>query len=73
MQFVYSEKVHQRDTIERLANGFMGALKSLIIHCQSSQDKGYTPSDFSAAQVSQEQLDKFLSKINQKKSKKGSV
>jgi non-ribosomal peptide synthase protein (TIGR01720 family) len=73
MQFVYSEKIHQRDTIERLANGFMGALKSLIIHCQSSQDKGYTPSDFSAAQVSQEQLDKFLSKINQKKSKKGSV
>jgi non-ribosomal peptide synthase protein (TIGR01720 family) len=73
MQFVYSEKVHQRDTIERLANGFMSALKSLIIHCQSSQDKGYTPSDFSAAQVSQEQLDKFLSKINQKKSKKGSV
>ncbi|CAC5344906.1 MULTISPECIES: non-ribosomal peptide synthetase [Planktothrix] len=69
MQFVYSEKVHQRETIERLANGFMSVLKSLIIHCQSSKDKGYTPSDFSAAQVSQEQLDKFLSKINQKKGK----
>jgi len=69
MQFVYSEQVHQRETIEKLANGFMSVLKSLITHCQSSKDKGYTPSDFSAAQVSQEQLDKFLSKINQKKGK----
>lgn len=69
MQFVYSEKVHQRETIEKLANGFMSVLKSLILHCQSCKDKGYTPSDFSAAQVSQEQLDKFLSKINQKKGK----
>jgi non-ribosomal peptide synthase protein (TIGR01720 family) len=69
MQFVYSEKVHQRETIEKLANGFMSVLKSLIIHCQSHKDKSYTPSDFSAAQVSQEQLDKFLSKINQKKGK----
>ena len=70
MQFVYSEKIHRRETIERLANGFMTALKTLIIHCQSSEDKGYTPSDFSAAQVSQEQLDKFMSKINQKKHKR---
>ena len=69
MQFVYSEKVHQRETIKKLANGFMSVLKNLIVHCQSSKDKSYTPSDFSAAQVSQEQLDKFLSKINQKKGK----
>ncbi len=69
IQFVYSDKIHRRDTIEQLANEFINALKTLIFKGQSSESQGYTPSDFSAAQVSQEQLDKFMSKINQKKRK----
>ncbi len=69
MTWAYSEKVHKQDTIEGLASGFMEALKTLIAHCQSPDTIGHTPSDFSAARLSQKQLDKFLSKINKDKSK----
>jgi amino acid adenylation domain-containing protein/non-ribosomal peptide synthase protein (TIGR01720 family) len=64
MTWNYSDKIHQRDTIEHLAFRFIEALRSLIIHCQSPGAIGYTPSDFSAARLSQKQLDKFLAKIN---------
>jgi amino acid adenylation domain-containing protein/non-ribosomal peptide synthase protein (TIGR01720 family) len=64
MTWAYSKKVHNKDTIERLAFGFMEALKTLIAHCQSPDAIGHTPSDFSAARLSQKQLDKFLAKIN---------
>ncbi|WP_407882827.1 amino acid adenylation domain-containing protein, partial [Scytonema sp. NUACC26] len=69
MTWAYSEKVHNRDTIERLAFRFIEALKTLIAHCQSPESQGYTPSDFSAAKLNQQQLDKFLSKINKDKTK----
>ncbi|MEH1944124.1 MAG: amino acid adenylation domain-containing protein [Nostoc sp.] len=67
MTWAYSEKVHKRDTIERLASGFMEALKNLIAHCQSKDSQSYTPSDFAAAKLNQKQLDKFLTKLNKKK------
>lgn len=63
MTWTYSEKVHQRATIERLASGFMEALQALIAHCQSPDAGGYTPSDFSAARLSQKQLDQFVAKV----------
>ncbi|MEH2130688.1 MAG: amino acid adenylation domain-containing protein [Nostoc sp.] len=66
MTWTYSDKVHKRDTIESLAFGFMEALRSLITHCQSPDAGGHTPSDFSAARLSQKQLDKFLTKIKTK-------
>ena len=69
MTWAYSQKVHKQDTIEHLAFGFMEALRSLIAHCQSPDAIGNTPSDFSAARLSQKQLDKFLSKINKDKRK----
>ncbi|MBW4672726.1 MAG: amino acid adenylation domain-containing protein [Desmonostoc geniculatum HA4340-LM1] len=68
MTWAYSEKVHKRDTVEHLAFGFMEALKTLIADCQSPDAGGHTPSDFSAARLSQKQLDKFLAKINKDKS-----
>ncbi|MFN6487003.1 MULTISPECIES: non-ribosomal peptide synthetase [unclassified Nostoc] len=67
MTWIYSEKIHKRDTIEHLAFGFMEALRTLIAHCQSPDAIAYTPSDFSAARLSQKQLDKFLSKIKKNK------
>ncbi|MGL5793706.1 MAG: condensation domain-containing protein, partial [Waterburya sp.] len=67
MEFAYSEEIHKRATIERLSFGFMEALKTLITHCQSKESQGYTPSDFAAARLNQQQLEKFLSKINRNK------
>ncbi|QHG18506.1 non-ribosomal peptide synthetase [Nostoc sp. ATCC 53789] len=69
MTWAYSEKIYKRDTIEGLAFGFMEALRSLITHCQSPDAIGNTPSDFSAARLSQKQLDKFMTKIKKNKTK----
>lgn len=69
IEFAYSDKIHKKSSIEQLAFGFMEALRALITHCQSKDSQGYTPSDFSTARLNQKQLDKFLGKINNKKSK----
>jgi amino acid adenylation domain-containing protein/non-ribosomal peptide synthase protein (TIGR01720 family) len=66
MDFAYSDKIHKRATIEQLSFGFMETLRTLIAHCQSKDSKCYTPSDFAAARLNQQQLDKFLTKINLK-------
>ncbi len=64
--WTYSENVHRRATIERVADEFVGALRSLIAHCQSPHAGGYTPSDFPLAQLDQRKLTKVLAKIKSK-------
>jgi non-ribosomal peptide synthase protein (TIGR01720 family) len=64
LDWTYSKNVHQRATVERLAQGFMEALQSLIAHCQSPEVGGYTPSDFPEAELSQEELDELLGEIS---------
>jgi amino acid adenylation domain-containing protein/non-ribosomal peptide synthase protein (TIGR01720 family) len=63
MTWAYSAAIHRQDTIERLAQDFLAALRSLIAHCQSSQARAYIPSDFPDVQLSQEQLDSVLAEI----------
>ena len=63
LEWTYSEQIYQRTTVERLAQGFVEALRSLITHCQSSAG-GYTASDFPEANLSQKNLEQFLTKIN---------
>jgi amino acid adenylation domain-containing protein/non-ribosomal peptide synthase protein (TIGR01720 family) len=63
MSCTYSEAVHHCSTIEALAQGFLEALRSLIAHCQSPDAGGFTPSDLPLVQLSQDELDKALSKI----------
>jgi non-ribosomal peptide synthase protein (TIGR01720 family) len=50
--------------VERLAAGFLEALRALIAHCQSPTAGGYTPSDFPDVELSQEQLDQILAEID---------
>ncbi|MBD2410049.1 non-ribosomal peptide synthetase [Nostoc calcicola FACHB-389] len=69
IDFAYSDKIHKKTTIERLAFGFIEGLKTLITHCQSKESQSYTPSDFSAAKINQQQLDKFIAKINKNKTR----
>ncbi|NEQ80727.1 MAG: amino acid adenylation domain-containing protein [Moorea sp. SIO2I5] len=66
LDWTYSEQIHHQATIEQLAQGYVEKLRSLIAHCQSPEVGGYTPSDFSEANVSQQELDMFLSKINRR-------
>ena len=56
----YSEAVHRRETIERLANDYLTSLLATVRHCQSPEAGGYTPSDFPLAGVSQADLEQIL-------------
>ncbi|MBO1051472.1 MAG: amino acid adenylation domain-containing protein [Dolichospermum sp. DET73] len=69
MEFAYSEKIHKGASIEKFGLGFMEVLRTLILHCKSKESSTYTPSDFAAAKINQQQLDKFLEKINRKNPK----
>nr|AXN93590.1 PuwF-G [Cylindrospermum alatosporum CCALA 994] len=64
LNWTYSKVVHERRTIERLADEFITVLQGLIIHCQSPEAGGFTPSDFPIAELSQADLDELLAEIN---------
>jgi amino acid adenylation domain-containing protein/non-ribosomal peptide synthase protein (TIGR01720 family) len=64
LDLTYSEQIHRRSSIEKLAQEFVKALQTLITHCQSSEVKTYTPSDFPEANLNQKDLDQFLAKLN---------
>lgn len=61
--WTYSENVHKRSTIEKLAEKYAEQLRLLIDHCTQLHAGGYTPSDFSKARLSQSDLDKLISKL----------
>ncbi|HEY6802283.1 MAG TPA: amino acid adenylation domain-containing protein [Pyrinomonadaceae bacterium] len=61
--WTFSENVHQRETIEELAAGFIDALKSLIAHCLSPDAGAYTPSDFPQAKLDVEKLSSILDTV----------
>jgi len=63
LDWTYSENVHRRSTIERLAQEFVKRLRAIIAHCQSPEAGGYTPSDFPDVELTQEKLDKALAEI----------
>ncbi len=57
---LYSRNLYSRKTVEKLAQDFVQALNRLIVHCQSPQAGGYTPSDFPLAKITQSQLDALV-------------
>lgn len=66
VQWRYSHNLHDKATIEYLAQQYIKTLQALIQHCQSSENSGYTPSDFAGARLNQQQLDKLLNKLQKK-------
>ncbi|MGH7998033.1 MAG: amino acid adenylation domain-containing protein [Brasilonema sp.] len=42
LNWTYSSAIHRQATIERLAEGFMEALREIIAHCQSLRTAGYS-------------------------------
>jgi non-ribosomal peptide synthase protein (TIGR01720 family) len=66
IQWRYSRNLHDTTTIENLAQQFIKTLQAIIQHCQAPNSGGYTPSDFAGARLNQQQLDKFLNKLQKK-------
>jgi amino acid adenylation domain-containing protein/non-ribosomal peptide synthase protein (TIGR01720 family) len=60
MDWVYSRRMHQRETITHLANGYVNALRGLIDHCLRPDAGGYTPSDFSKVDLNDRELDAIM-------------
>ncbi len=63
MEWVYSENLHRRATVEALAHRFIQSLRSLIAHCRSSNTVGYTPSDFPDVELSQIDIDALVAEV----------
>ncbi|MBW4678260.1 MAG: SDR family NAD(P)-dependent oxidoreductase [Desmonostoc geniculatum HA4340-LM1] len=65
LEWYYSKNVHGLETIEKLSDNFVKSLKSIIAYCQSLETLEYTPSDFAAANINQENLSNLLAQIGQ--------
>ena len=61
MQWSYRQDRHARDEVHALAKAVVAALADLIAYCRSCEQARFTPSDFPQADLSQAELDKFLS------------
>ncbi len=59
----YSRHAHQPATIEALAQGYLTNLRTLITHCCTADAGGYTPSDFTATGLDQQELDQLLAEF----------
>ncbi|HEY0604517.1 MAG TPA: condensation domain-containing protein, partial [Herpetosiphonaceae bacterium] len=60
LTWIYSDQIHRRETVERLAHNTITALRQLILHCVSPLAGGYTPSDFPLATLDQPTLDRLF-------------
>jgi non-ribosomal peptide synthase protein (TIGR01720 family) len=61
----YSENIHRRAVIEKLAQDYLEEIRSLISQCLSSNAGFYTPSDFPEAEFSQSDLDDIMAELSE--------
>jgi non-ribosomal peptide synthase protein (TIGR01720 family) len=64
VSWVYSKQAYEAATIEQVAESYMTGLREIITHCESAEVGGFTPSDFPEANLSQSDLDTFISRIS---------
>ncbi|MEO7535571.1 MAG: non-ribosomal peptide synthase/polyketide synthase, partial [Ferruginibacter sp.] len=61
LNWSYSSKYFEQETIENLAASYMSNLNALITHCIAQAAPVYTPSDYGlTSEVNYQELDKFL-------------
>lgn len=63
-RFLYHRLTYHRETIQNLVERFQAYLSRLIEHCVHQTEVSWTPSDFSASNVSLEELDQFLESLD---------
>jgi non-ribosomal peptide synthase protein (TIGR01720 family) len=63
MEFTFSKNIHRKETITKFATMYESALKQIITHCTVTEAGGFTPSDFSAAGLNQQELDNLLANL----------
>jgi amino acid adenylation domain-containing protein/non-ribosomal peptide synthase protein (TIGR01720 family) len=63
LEWSFSSARHRRATIEAVALRCIEELRSLIAHCATATGQDFTPSDFPAARLEQEDVDVLVAKI----------
>ncbi|MCW5317887.1 amino acid adenylation domain-containing protein [Nostoc sp. KVJ3] len=63
IDWTYSSNIHQREKIENIAQEFVETLQELIAHCLSTENAGYTPTDFPLIQLNQLEIDQILQNL----------
>ena len=59
-RFLYLRSTGERAQMQRLVDLYHHFLVQMIHHCMEKKDPSWTPSDFSASDISLEELDQFL-------------
>jgi non-ribosomal peptide synthase protein (TIGR01720 family) len=67
MVWSYSENLHRRETVERLAEGFMDAIRRLIAKEEGTEESTYAPADFADFDWNQQELDDIAAVIGKVK------
>jgi non-ribosomal peptide synthase protein (TIGR01720 family) len=64
---IYSERIHRRETMEKLVGEYLQQLRQLMVHCQQPEAVAYTPSDFPQARLSQRELNQLVNRLGKGK------
>lgn len=62
-EWTYDSEAYRRETVERLAEDFLEALRSTIAHAAQPDAEGFTASDFPLAALNEEKFSKLRSLI----------
>ncbi len=60
LTWYYTEGVHRRSTVDRLAEAMLTALREIIAHCTEPEAGGRTPSDFPLLTLDQSTVDALV-------------
>jgi natural product biosynthesis luciferase-like monooxygenase protein/amino acid adenylation domain-containing protein/non-ribosomal peptide synthase protein (TIGR01720 family) len=64
--WTFSEALHRRETVARVAEDFLARLQALVAASRAPDAGGHSPSDFPLAKVKQAQLDKLAARFGKK-------
>ncbi|MER5747007.1 amino acid adenylation domain-containing protein [Streptomyces sp. NPDC002225] len=59
VDWIHAPAVHRTETVQRLADAFLAALRGLVEHCLRPENGGATPSDFPLAGLDQAAVDRI--------------
>jgi amino acid adenylation domain-containing protein/non-ribosomal peptide synthase protein (TIGR01720 family) len=65
INWIYSDTIHHRATIDQWARTYITSLKELIQHCMSPDAGGFTPSDFPESDLSAPELEVLLLELKE--------
>ncbi len=59
VDWIHAPAVHRTETVQRLADAFLAALRGVVEHCLRPENGGATPSDFPLARLDQAAVDRI--------------